>query len=56
MNLQTSMLTRKTGLPCPVSGIWETMGSFKTSSPIAKGREMPEYCGCKITWKLVQIC
>ncbi|MDQ0781366.1 hypothetical protein [Chryseobacterium sp. W4I1] len=44
-----------TGFLCPASGIWESIGAFKTTSPISKGTKMPAYCGKKIQWKLVQI-
>ncbi|SMO72111.1 hypothetical protein SAMN06265171_105206 [Chryseobacterium rhizoplanae] len=42
-----------TGLPCPASGIWESMGNFKTTVPLLKGDIMPEYCGVKTYWKLL---
>lgn len=42
-----------TGLPCPVSGIWESMGNFKTTVTLFKGELMPDYCGGKIIWKLL---
>lgn len=45
-----------TGLPCPKSGIWESMGNFKTTITLFKGEPMPEYCGWKIKWRLVQVC
>ncbi|WP_175548901.1 hypothetical protein [Chryseobacterium sp. OV279] len=51
----TSIITCSTGLPCPASGIWESIGSFKTTRPIAKGNKMPDYCGKKVSWKLIQI-
>ncbi len=43
-----------TGLPCPKSGIWESMGNFKTTCTIFKGSKMPDYCGEKIKWILIQ--
>ncbi|WP_261511777.1 hypothetical protein [Chryseobacterium paludis] len=50
-----STIIRPTGSPCPASGIWESMGNFKTTCPIAKGTRMPDYCGKKVNWKLIQI-
>ncbi|NML70774.1 hypothetical protein HHL23_13355 [Chryseobacterium sp. RP-3-3] len=55
MNLCTKPIIRTTGLHCPISGIWESIGSFRTTCPIAKGSKMPDYCGKKVQWKLVQI-
>lgn len=49
-------ITASTGLPCPKSGIWESMGNFKTHRPLSKGMKMPDYCGKKIKWRLVQVC
>ncbi|MBP1165249.1 hypothetical protein REB14_03390 [Chryseobacterium sp. ES2] len=49
-------ITVVTGLPCPKSGIWESMGNFKTTVTLFKGEPMPEYCGWKIKWRLVQVC
>ncbi|MBV6880460.1 hypothetical protein NG800_013945 [Epilithonimonas ginsengisoli] len=43
-----------TGLPCPESGIWESMGNFKTTCPIMKGSKMPDYCGLKVKWRLLR--
>lgn len=45
-----------TGLPCPESGIWESVGNFKTTVILTKGEKMPAYCGTKIKWRLIQIC
>ncbi|MCD9855766.1 hypothetical protein LUD75_13665 [Epilithonimonas sp. JDS] len=45
-----------TGLPCPESGIWESMGNFRTTVILYKGEIMPLYCGGKIKWRLIQIC
>lgn len=56
MILCNNNITRLTGLSCPISGIWETAGSFKTTCPIAKGNKMPDYCGKRVPWKLIQIC
>lgn len=42
-----------TGLPCPASGVWESMGNFKTTITIMKGEVMPAYCGRKTCWKLL---
>jgi hypothetical protein len=42
-----------TGLPCPASGIWESMGNFKTTIALFKGELMPDYCGHKVRWKLL---
>lgn len=44
-----------TGSTCPTSGIWESMGNFKTTRPIAKGSKIPDYCGQKLKWKLIQL-
>ncbi|WP_165852246.1 hypothetical protein [Chryseobacterium pennae] len=52
----TKLLTQISGSSCPVSGIWESIGHFKTTCLIAKGYQMPDYCGKKIKWKLIQIC
>ena len=53
---QTSNIISTSGLPCPKSGIWESMGNFKTRTPLARGEKIPHYCGAKIKWKLIQIC
>ena len=45
-----------TGLPCPESGIWESMGNFRTTVILFKGEKMPDYCGRNIKWRLIQIC
>lgn len=45
-----------TGLPCPESGIWESMGNFKTTVTLFKGEKMPDYCGRKIKWRLIEVC
>ncbi|SIO09498.1 hypothetical protein SAMN05444409_1974 [Epilithonimonas zeae] len=51
-----SNIISKTDLPCPKSGIWESMGNFKTTCPISKGTKMPDYCGEKIKWRLIMAC
>ncbi|UZT98023.1 hypothetical protein ODZ84_00175 [Chryseobacterium fluminis] len=45
-----------TGKPCPESGIWESLGNFKTTITLFKGEPMPDYCGMKIKWKLIIAC
>ena len=45
-----------TDLPCPISGIWENVGSFKTCVTIKKGSKMPYYCGMKVNWRLIIDC
>lgn len=45
-----------TGLPCPESGIWESMGNFRTTIALYKGEPMPGYCGKDIRWRLIQVC
>ena len=45
-----------TGLPCPESGIWESMGNFRTTVTLSKGEMMPDYCGRKTKWKLIIAC
>lgn len=44
----------KTGSPCPESGLWESMGFFKTTIVISKKSKMPDYCGKKVVWKLIE--
>lgn len=56
MDLPTEITIRKSGLACPHSGIWESIGNFKTTCPISKGSEMPNYGGKKIEWKLILKC
>lgn len=51
-----SSITSTTGLPCPKSGIWESVGNFKTTRTISKGAKMPHYCGEKIKWILILHC
>jgi len=41
---------------CPISGLWESLGNFKTSCVITKGVKMPDYCGTVIHWKLIYRC
>ncbi len=45
----------ETGSPCPVSGIWESLGLFRTTIVVSKSSKMPHYCGKKVVWKLVEI-
>lgn len=45
-----------TGQPCPIGGIWQSMGNFKTTYPAMKGCKMPHYCGKKIEWVLILEC
>lgn len=45
-----------TGLPCPASGIWESVGNFKTTIILSKGDTVPDYCGRKTSWKLIIAC
>ncbi|WP_165592836.1 hypothetical protein [Chryseobacterium sp. JAH] len=52
MNPHTSSFCT-TGQPCPISGIWQSMGYFKTTVPLSKGMKMPSYCGTKVRWVLV---
>ncbi|MGH1517096.1 hypothetical protein [Chryseobacterium sp. JK1] len=54
MILHHSSLICKTGLPCPQSGIWESMGNFKTTCTISRGSKMPYYCGEKVQWVLIR--
>ncbi|TQM21071.1 hypothetical protein FB551_0752 [Chryseobacterium aquifrigidense] len=49
-------LSIATGSPCPTSGIWESVGSFKTTIALMEGAEMPPYCGRKVLWKLLIAC
>lgn len=42
-----------TGQPCPASGLWQSMGYFKTTIPIKSGKEMPSYCGRTVEWILI---
>lgn len=53
---QSSNIISKTGLPCPKSGIWESMGNFKTTCSISKGTKMPDYCGENTNMRLVIEC
>ncbi|WP_188618750.1 hypothetical protein [Cloacibacterium rupense] len=48
-----SQLICKTGAPCPESGLWESMGFFKTTIVISKKSKMPDYCGKKVSWRLL---
>lgn len=45
-----------TGLPCPESGIWESMGNFRTTIALLKGELMPDYCGKDMKWRLIRAC
>ncbi len=49
-------LTAASGVPCPQSGIWESVGNFKTTVTLYKGEPMPDYCGLKTFWKLLLPC
>lgn len=42
-----------TGQPCPASGLWQSMGYFKTTVPVKAGRAMPDYCGIHVDWMLL---
>lgn len=53
MNISQLSITRVTGQSCPASGMWESLGNFKTTVFLAKGYKMPDYCGEKVVWKLV---
>ncbi len=50
----TTTITCYTDLPCPVSGIWESMGNFKTTCTMMMGCKMPYYCNQKTVWRLIQ--
>lgn len=39
---------------CPVSGVWQVVGTPSTTASIAKGNTMPPYRGRAVTWKLIQ--
>ncbi|SHK85178.1 hypothetical protein [Chryseobacterium polytrichastri] len=54
-NLCTKSILRTTGTSCPISGIWESTGNFRTTCPVAKGSQMPKYFGKIIQWKLIQV-
>lgn len=45
-----------TDQPCPISGIWQSVGNFKTTLPAKKGCKMPAYCGKKMDWVLILAC
>jgi hypothetical protein len=45
----------KSGERCPQSGIWEVVGFLTTTVSLAKGKEMPDYCGKVVVWRLLQI-
>lgn len=49
-------ISAASGLPCPESGIWESTGNFRTTVTLFKGAPMPNYCGMKIKWRLIQTC
>ncbi|MDP9955162.1 hypothetical protein J2X97_000799 [Epilithonimonas hungarica] len=40
---------------CPTSGIWESIGNFKTTCLVSQGHKMPYYCNQKTIWMLIQI-
>lgn len=42
------------GQICPISGIWESLGNFKTTCLVSEGSRMPYYCNTKTIWMLVQ--
>jgi len=44
-----------TGSNCPVSGVWQVVGTPSTTAPIAKGNVMPPYGGKGVDWKLIQL-
>jgi len=46
---------RTTGQSCPTSGMWQCMGTFKTTITLAKGSAIPDYCGIKVSWILISI-
>ncbi|WP_165570254.1 hypothetical protein [Chryseobacterium sp. FH1] len=52
-NYSTQLCT--TGNICPVSGIWESIGNFKTTCLVSQGNRMPYYCNQKTIWMLVRI-
>lgn len=42
------------GEPCPVSGLWETVGNPRTTRLICKGELMPDYMGKAVQWQLIK--
>lgn len=40
--------------PCPVSGLWETVGNPLTTRLICKGELMPDYMGKVVQWQLIK--
>lgn len=54
--ISRTTLLAATGSPCPQSGIWESVGNFKTTITVCKGDVMPDYCGLKTKWKLIMMC
>ncbi|MDQ0379690.1 hypothetical protein FB470_003684 [Amycolatopsis thermophila] len=47
--------TARTGERCPVSGVWEVVGTPSTSAPIAKGNVIPPYNNRAVTWRLIRL-
>lgn len=41
------------GKKCTISGKWELKGNITTTVFISKGEIMPEYCGKKVQWILI---
>ncbi|MCL1665796.1 hypothetical protein [Elizabethkingia ursingii] len=48
-----SQMICKSGTRCPESGMWQNIDFFTTTILMTKGHKMPEYCGKKVSWKLI---
>ncbi|WP_454047528.1 hypothetical protein [Chryseobacterium sp. Marseille-Q8038] len=46
----------ESGMACPVSGIWKTIGPLTTTIPVNEKSAMPTYCGVKVFWILLYHC
>jgi hypothetical protein len=53
--IKVETILAKSGERCPQSGIWEVVGFLTTTVSLAKGKEMPDYCGKAVVWRLLQI-
>ena len=53
ITVKDKQIILETGKKCTVSGEWELQGPVSTTVYVSKGQPMPDYCGRKVKWILI---
>jgi len=53
ITVKDKQIILETGKKCTVSGEWELQGPVSTIVYVSKGQPMPDYCGSKVKWILI---